>query len=61
MEGRLFQGLPKSLTLPIAWKVLETSYEVGQPVPFRADSSLSPKNMGAVRLKCAFWNKSTQS
>lgn len=40
VEGRLFQGLLKSLTLPIAWKVLETSYEVGQPVPFRADSCL---------------------
>lgn len=48
--GGLFLGLPRSLTLPAAWKVLKTNYEAGQPIPFRADSSLSPKKMGAARL-----------
>lgn len=29
----------------MAWKVLKTTYAVGLPIPFRADSSLSPKKM----------------
>lgn len=45
--GGLFQGLPRGLILPTNSKVLKkTNYEVGQPMPFRADSSWSPKRMG---------------
>lgn len=47
-EGRAVPG-PGLLTLPMASKALKKAdFEVGQPVPFRADSSLSPKRMRLV-------------